>query len=167
MADLQPGTIQILEPQTFSITSQDILRLLPIDIPGLAPITIPPIGVAPTFELSFQCPMNVYCSADTPCGWQKTFIFPLYIPFPIPVLPALSISLPIFEFSIQVPPPIFITCPFFPDSDWQKNLKNKDKPSYVEPAKIVVRDPNTPSMSIADDALNNNTTVLNIFSLWS
>lgn len=165
------AVIEITEPRTFSFSTEDALKqilggLYPI--PGLTPISSPPgIGVAVSFDFSFTCPMNVYCSSDNPCSWQKTIVFPIGIPFPSFTIPAFSLNLPSLDFSISIPPPIFVTCPAFPDSDWQTNLDNKDKPGYVEPAEIVVRDPNTPSMSIANDALKNNTTVLDIFSLWS
>jgi len=156
------AVIEIIEPQTYTIGIDDM------GLPAIfKPITTPPgIGTSFSVDLSYTCPMSVYCSSNDPCNWQKTIMFPLAIPLPEFTIPTLSVNIPGISISIQVPPPIFVTCPAFPDSDWETNKQNKDNPGYVEPDEIVVRDPNTPSMSIADDALKN-TTVLNIFSLWS
>lgn len=119
--------IQITEPQVFEIAFE------PPTIPGVGFITTPPgIGLTAPIELQFECPMSVYCGAAVPCGWGTTLPLAFTVPFPVISFPP-QINLPSFSFRLEVPPPIFVTCPAFPGSDWQENLESSQEEAPPEP----------------------------------
>ena len=106
--------IQIIKPMVFEIA----FSVLP---PGIPTISTPPgFGLQMPISLKFQCPLATYCGTDLPCGWSGTLPLALTLPIPKFSFPP-QFNLPKFGFRFEVPPPIFVSCPAFPEKDWQEN----------------------------------------------
>ena len=110
--------IEILEPIVIEIEAPSI--------PLIPTVTSPPIGipsVPPPIAVAYECPMAIYCGTDVPCGWSWTMPS-----LPIPTIPTFSFppqfQIPSYGFRFEVPPPIFVQCPAFPEDDFEKNQEN-------------------------------------------
>jgi len=111
--------VQITEPQVFEISTPTIPGLPA----GILVDSPPGVSITTPIELQYTCPMATYCGASIPCSWGMSLPLALTIPFPVISFPP-ALNIPSFSFRLEVPPPIFVTCPAFPDSDWQENLDN-------------------------------------------
>jgi len=116
--------IQITEPIVFEIQTPTL--------PGLPTLDTPPgLGLGAPINLNFTCPLSAYCGTDNPCNWSKTLPLSISIPLPSFSFPP-QFNLPIFGFRFEVPPPIFVYCPAFPNADWDDNKANLEGGSETE-----------------------------------
>jgi hypothetical protein len=131
--------IQILEPIVIEVEAPTI--------PLIPTVSSPPIGISipPPISLSYECPLSIYCGTDTPCGWS--WVMPS---LPIPTIPVFSFppqfQIPSYGFRFEVPPPIFVKCPAFPEKDFEEN-KERDGEKENVPGNTKVEATDTASAS--------------------
>lgn len=117
--------LQIIEPIVIEIEAPSI--------PVIPTVSSPPIGIPsiiPPINVNYECPMSIYCGTDTPCAWSWTMPT-----LPVPTVPVFSFppqfQIPSFGFRFELPPPIFINCPAFPEDEFAENQERNGEKEEV------------------------------------
>lgn len=144
MADIPEGAITIYEPIVFEIQTPTI--------PGLPTISTPPgIGLGgQAITIHYVCPLNIHCGSDTPCGVSFTLPLNLTLPLPVFSFPP-QFNFPVFGFRFEIPPPLFIKCPAFEETDAITQKTKDEEGQQTEEEDSVDTGDGTKTASIKDN----------------
>lgn len=150
------GAIQIIEPIVFEVE-------IPV-IPGLPTTTTPPgVGLGgAAVKFNYTCPLSIHCGTDTPCGFNKTIALPLSIPLPVFSFPP-TFNFPVFGFRFEIPPPIFVRCPAFPEEDYDAQKAADESATTPPEEESSIPEPEKQSVSTKEAIESGDTKLTDTF----